>query len=219
MPADFFPEGTTPLASDTPARSLKKINALLAATPVVEGAKLVEVTGSVARLALTASQVNVGDLVKEVGQLGTIVVAGAGTAVVNGTYIEDGTEGGYKKFVKAGGLKITKPEAETPWVIEDDANVYYYDVYAEDSQSPADVVSWDVDAGDSPAPTVTQGIASIAAGGTYVVLDVAELDNAAGWEALFTASNFADTNLSTLPASDPGSGKPWLNGGVLQVGP
>jgi hypothetical protein len=30
---------------------------------------------------------------------------------------------------------------------------------------------------------------------------------------------FAALNLSSLPTADPGSGKPWLNGGVLQVGP
>jgi hypothetical protein len=34
-----------------------------------------------------------------------------------------------------------------------------------------------------------------------------------------TTAMFAALNLSTLPTSDPGSGKPWLNGGVLQVGP
>ena len=31
-------------------------------------------------------------------------------------------------------------------------------------------------------------------------------------------SLFADTDFSTLPTSNPGSGKVWLNGGVLQVG-
>jgi hypothetical protein len=31
-------------------------------------------------------------------------------------------------------------------------------------------------------------------------------------------SLFAATDFSTLPTSNPGSGKPWLNGGVLQVG-
>lgn len=33
------------------------------------------------------------------------------------------------------------------------------------------------------------------------------------------ASSFAASNLSGLPVADPGGGKPWLNGGVLQVGP
>ncbi len=35
---------------------------------------------------------------------------------------------------------------------------------------------------------------------------------------VLTASDIANLDLSTLPTSDPGSGKVWLNGGVLQVG-
>lgn len=33
-----------------------------------------------------------------------------------------------------------------------------------------------------------------------------------------TAGDIAALNFSTLPTSDPGSGKFWLNGGVVQVG-
>lgn len=33
-----------------------------------------------------------------------------------------------------------------------------------------------------------------------------------------TASAFANLNLSNLPTSDPGGGRPWLNGNVLSVG-
>ncbi len=33
-----------------------------------------------------------------------------------------------------------------------------------------------------------------------------------------TPADFANLDLATLPTSDPGGGKPWLNGGVLQVG-
>lgn len=32
------------------------------------------------------------------------------------------------------------------------------------------------------------------------------------------ATTFENTDLSGLPTSNPGGGKPWLNGGVLQVG-
>jgi len=31
--------------------------------------------------------------------------------------------------------------------------------------------------------------------------------------------DFENLDLSSLPTSDPGGGKPWLNGGVVQVGP
>lgn len=44
---------------------------------------------------------------------------------------------------------------------------------------------------------------------------------AADVDTLFSQSNaiaFANVDLSGLPTSDPGGGKPWLNGGVLQVG-
>lgn len=37
--------------------------------------------------------------------------------------------------------------------------------------------------------------------------------------ALGPGGAFADLDLSGLPTSDPGNGKPWLNGGVVQVGP
>ena len=35
---------------------------------------------------------------------------------------------------------------------------------------------------------------------------------------VLTAADFLGLDLSGAPVSDPGSGKPWLNGGVLQVG-
>lgn len=34
-----------------------------------------------------------------------------------------------------------------------------------------------------------------------------------------TPEAFAALDLDSLPTSDPGGGKPWLNGGVVQVGP
>jgi len=36
---------------------------------------------------------------------------------------------------------------------------------------------------------------------------------------ILTIDNFHLIDLSGLPTSDPGSGRPWLNGGVPQVGP
>lgn len=47
---------------------------------------------------------------------------------------------------------------------------------------------------------------------------------ASGWTAettagtSFSATQFATTDLSGLPTSNPGGGKPWLNGNVVQVG-
>lgn len=45
------------------------------------------------------------------------------------------------------------------------------------------------------------------------------LQNGVPITGALTPVNFAALDLSTLPTSDPGGGKPWLNGGVLQVGP
>jgi len=55
-------------------------------------------------------------------------------------------------------------------------------------------------------------------GSTYLVIDVANLGNANGYNPLFTAAGFASLDLSLLPTSDPGGGKPWRNGGLIQVG-
>lgn len=37
--------------------------------------------------------------------------------------------------------------------------------------------------------------------------------------AAITPAQIATLDFSTLPATDPGGGRLWLNGGVLQVGP
>ena len=41
----------------------------------------------------------------------------------------------------------------------------------------------------------------------------------AGDQTTFSAADFMALDLSGMPTSDPGGGLPWLNGGVMQVGP
>jgi hypothetical protein len=77
--------------------------------------------------------------------------------------------------------------------------------------------------GPSPVPTYLDAINV----GTPTGTTAEGFINASGGFAIngvpitgaLTPTNFAALDLSTLPTSDPGSGKPWLNGGVMQVGP
>lgn len=46
----------------------------------------------------------------------------------------------------------------------------------------------------------------------------AEARAAIGATNTVTAAQIADLDFSILPTSNPGSGKLWLNGGVVQVG-
>lgn len=61
-------------------------------------------------------------------------------------------------------------------------------------------------------PTGTTNSGDVNIGGNF-------LQNGVPITGALTPANFAALNLSALPTSDPGGGKPWLNGGVMQVGP
>ena len=170
-------------------------------------AKLVEVEDSAARLALTSAQVNVGDIVREVGVpavLGTVIVTGAGTTAANATYTESGTDNGKPVYTAPNGYYFSFVSGY--WELFDDANMsLYYDSNYEDPGSPADVGAWAEITGTAPLPTVTQGVTpvpAVPAGETYVAVDTAELDNAAGWQSFsglppFQITNSANTSLGS----------------------
>tara|TARA_R110000868_G_scaffold73521_4_gene213197 strand:- start:11012 stop:11284 length:273 start_codon:yes stop_codon:yes gene_type:complete len=65
---------------------------------------------------------------------------------------------------------------------------------------------------------VTMDIPPILDTATFRRLSLQLLDSASGGGGV-TPEEFAALDLDTLPTSDPGDGKPWLNGGVMQVGP
>lgn len=77
--------------------------------------------------------------------------------------------------------------------------------------------------GPDPVPTVLLALnVGTPTGSTTlgdINIDGEFLQNGVPITGALTPGNFAALNLSSLPTSDPGSGKPWLNGGVLQVGP
>lgn len=63
-------------------------------------------------------------------------------------------------------------------------------------------------------PTAGTAVPTAVAIGANLTLTAGGTLNATG----ISAASFAALDLSTLPTSNPGGGKPWLNGGVMQVG-
>ncbi len=164
------------------------------------GAKLIEVVDSIARKALTSAQVNVGDIVREIGQTPIFTVSGAGSSVANGEYLPflvegedvDGSKPTYSKadfscyifFSLYSGSWVISPDADSG------ASLYFDSNYG---QTLADA-AWDQSDGDSPAPTFAVTRPEIDPGGTYIVLDVTELSSDDGWQALNAQKSFAQLN-------------------------
>lgn len=152
-----------------------------------KGVKLVEVSGTAARLALTGTSVNVGDLVKEIGQAeqaATFIVSGGAGTAANGTYTESGTENGRPKYV-FGDYRIAFLGGYG-WRLYYLTTPYYDEEYGPDDNTPATVFGWiDTPDGSYPAPAVTAGLPYVAGitatNDIYMVIDTAELDNSAGW--------------------------------------
>lgn len=87
------------------------------------------------------------------------IVAGAGTAAVNGTYTPRGTNEGKPYYNLEG-----QPDSLLFYAIIWSAPRWYlynddalYDSADEDTTYPWEVSGWVQDVGDAPAPTVTQG--------------------------------------------------------------
>lgn len=172
------------LTNPSPWTAIEAATELLADAAANVGAKVVDVVDRAARLALTASQVNVGDIVREVGEVveNSITVSGAGSFEADGDYVEDGTEQSRTRWRK-GDQKIVWAGSGY-WMIYDDnlAMPLYVDGNQADVESPLDVTGWVEDSGAFPAPSFAQ--TGIPAGGAFLVLDTAKLDDDAGWQAL-----------------------------------
>lgn len=151
--------------------------------------KVIDVVDDDARFALTPAQVNVGDIVREVGAPaveGEIIVADAGTEEADGTYGETSPANGKRTFSQNGANEYRFAFSGTRWelLLNADDSVVYYDQDDLDVDLPSDVVNWLADTGDTPVPSVTLGIApvdAIAAGYNYIVVDTAQLANSNGW--------------------------------------
>lgn len=148
------------------------------------GAKLVDVVDRAARLALTSSQVNVGDIVREVGEVveNSITVTGAGDPDADGVYIPEGTENGRTKWRNQTNTQVKLVWAGSNyWLFynDDTASAMYSDSDELDVSSPLDVVNWGALDSGSPVPVLSE--TGTPPGGTYSVTDVANLASELGY--------------------------------------
>ncbi len=90
-----------------------------------------------------------------------VIVSDGGTAGANDTYTETGLHNG-KYFHNRAGSSPTEDAVSWDgerWSIYTEVFGFQSEVYfaIEDVPTPGDVVEWQVNAGDEPAPTVTGG--------------------------------------------------------------
>jgi hypothetical protein len=85
---------------------------------------------------------------------GNMIVSGAGSVEVNGVYLLDGEFEGRPRYqLTEGGADDVITWNGTFWAIITDGDILY--LAADDVATPDLVASWQVDAGQAPAPTVT----------------------------------------------------------------
>ena len=89
--------------------------------------------------------------------MANIIVSGAGTSAVNGTYTESGTYGGRPKYVYDNYVLVWS----SGWELgtSDYVTAYYYS--EDDVATPDLCTTWKVDEGKKPVPTVTKEVTGI----------------------------------------------------------
>lgn len=97
-------------------------------------------------------------IVEELGEIqapSSVLVSGAGTSAVNGTYLVDGTFNGKTRYTLVGGVTGTNSIAwyGTTWQIVSTAGQY---TSFDDVAYPWLVTSWLTSGGSNPVPTVTE---------------------------------------------------------------
>ena len=90
--------------------------------------------------------------------MANMIVSGAGTSAVNGTYVESGTFEGRPKYVYDNYIILWDSSA---WVIgtSDYVTAYYYS--NEDVATPDLCTTWKVADGEPPVPTVTKEVTGV----------------------------------------------------------
>ncbi len=89
-------------------------------------------------------------------QDGAMVVAGAGTAGVNGTYVPNGENAENTIYSLSTDANTYLHQEEGLWHLEIDASPYYYQVAPlTPVDTPAEVTTWGANLGALPVPTVT----------------------------------------------------------------
>ena len=86
--------------------------------------------------------------------MANIIVSGAGTSAVNGTYTESGTFGGRPKYVYDNYVLVWS----SGWVIGTSDYVTAYYVSNDNVATPDLCTTWEVFDGEPPVPTVTKEV-------------------------------------------------------------
>ena len=90
-----------------------------------------------------------------------MIVSGAGTSAVNGTYVENGTSNGKPKYTYGNyelGVYYVNAIDDNNWVIREISappTTYYFNLAGNVPDTPDLVSSWRKEYGASPTPTVT----------------------------------------------------------------
>ena len=90
--------------------------------------------------------------------MANIIVSGAGSSEVNGTYVESGTIEGRPKYVYDNYVLLW---ADGAWIIgtSDYVTAYYYS--NDDVATPDLCTTWEVEDGEPPVPTVTKEVTGV----------------------------------------------------------
>lgn len=188
-----YPEGVTPSTGDDVLRATTKLLCVLNAADGGGGGtsvKVLQVVDTTARLALTSSQVNIGDYVQETGQELVLEISGAGSSVANGLYTEfdidgDDVDESYLTYINANETCfIFYSLFNGCWVISTDIDtgtvLYYDDNYG----SLLIAANFLASSGSAPDPVLSVEQAEIAPAGTYVALSTADLSVETSWQAI-----------------------------------
>lgn len=156
-------------------------------------------------------------LVGELGEIqapSNVLVSGAGTSAVNGTYLVDGTFNGKTRYTLVGGVTGANSIAwyGTTWQIVSTTGQY---TSFNDVAYPWLVTSWLTSGGSNPVPTVTEisqpsplsnyyslperylwAKIAIAAGGTKSEADYISLPKNYAWSAIYNAIASSSGNRS-----------------------
>ena len=93
--------------------------------------------------------------------MANIIVSGAGTSAVNGTYTESGTYGGRPKYVNNANSDIVIEWYGGEWIIANMSTQVTYYYSSNDVATPDLCTKWKVEDGEPPVPTVTKGVTGV----------------------------------------------------------
>ena len=92
--------------------------------------------------------------------MANIIVSGAGSSEVNGTYVDTGELSGNRPVYENNANSDIAIGWDNAWLIMSSTYVIYY--YSDDDVATPDLcTTWEVNGGESPVPTVTKEVTGI----------------------------------------------------------